>query len=58
MFRKNDYACFAFELNGVVDIAEGNVLEIDDHEVVIAYNNVAGAPTPTSISLKSIIDIF
>ena len=58
MFRKNEYACFAFELNGVVDIAEGNILSVDDNEVVIAYNNVQGPPTPTSVSLRSIVDVF
>lgn len=58
MFRRNEYACFAFEVDGVVDIAEGNVLEVASDSVVIAYNNVRGPATPTRVSIDTIIDIF
>ena len=58
-FKKNDYACFSFTTNeDEVDIAEGNILEVDAESLVIAYNNVVGRATPTRVALNRIIDVF
>ncbi len=59
MLKLNNYACFAYALDGGdVDIADGNVLEIDSHNVTIAYENARGPVTPTRISLSSILEHF
>lgn len=55
----NQYACFAYTTQtGDVDIADGNVVEVDNDSVVIDYNNVIGPATPMRIGLNSIIEQF
>jgi hypothetical protein len=58
MFQRNEYACFAYEVDGIMDIAEGNILDVDNDSIVIAYNNVRGPATPTRVLLNTIVDIF
>ena len=57
-FRKGQYAAFAFETAGDVDLAEGSILDVLNNAIVIAYNNVRGPSTKMTIPFNSILERF
>ena len=59
MFQKNEYACFTFTTdNDEIDIADGNIVEVNSKFVLIDYDNVFGPVTRMQIRRSQIHTVY